>query len=132
MQDELQKILSESRFIPVIGFDFLLSQKIERKIRLITCVRFSFYSVMSVLSVLVFYNSLSIIYSEITSSWIFSVIALIFSESIDSIFVIYKDIFYMFIESLPVMSLVMLCLFTFVFTLSLRGALIYKRKLFNL
>lgn len=132
MQDKLQKIFSEARFIPVSNLNDLMWQRVERKIKLITRVRLSFYSATMVLSVVSLYNSLPIIYSEISSSWFGSFASLIFSESLDNLAVVWKDILYVLVESLPVMSLITLCGIMFVFTLSLRGALIYRRKLLNL
>ncbi len=131
MQGKLQKILSESRIITTLNLNGLILQRVERKIKHIMRVRFYFYSLASVLSVVALYNTLPIIYSEITSSWVGNVIVLIFSESVTNLSVIWKDILYMLIESLPVMSLMILCGIMFVFTLSVREALIYRKKIYE-
>ena len=131
MQDKLQKILNESKIVPIEGFSNLMFQRVERKIKLIMRVRFYFYSTVSVLSVVSLYSALPVIYLEITSSWVGNVMSLIFSESITSLSVIWKDVAYMLIESVPVMSLMILCGVIFVFTLSIREALIYKKKIYE-
>ena len=132
MQDILQKTFKESESVPSANFKDLLWQRIERRIKLIIRVRLSFYILIVLSSAVLFYNLLPAIYSEITSSWTASVVALVFSESVDNLLLVWKDVMYMFVESLPVMSLIVVCGIVSVFVLSLRGALNYKRKLFNI
>ncbi len=106
MQDILQKIFKETQFVPSLNLSNLIWKRVQRRIMIIVSVRFSFYSLMVILSVVSFYKLLPDIYSEISSSWIGNIFSLVFSESMSSLVVIWKDVLYMFVESLPIMSFV--------------------------
>lgn len=129
MQDILQKLLTESKFIPLTkNLENVLFVKLQKKIRLHNRLIFTSYLTVGILSSFLLIIFASYIYTDLSNSGVYSYVHLIISEDINTLSLLSKEILYAILESLPMMNMTLTFGLMFMFTISFNGILLSLRK----
>ena len=130
MQSKLQKILSESRYVPENkNLEAFLFVKIQKRIKMIHQIRSFSYFMASFTSAVALFTYIKSVHAELFNSSVYSYFNLIISEDLSTLTFISKEIMYALVESLPVMSMTLSFGILFLFMFSLNGMLLSLRKI---
>ena len=128
MQDRFQKILNESKVLPDNNLVDVIFAKLQKRIRFVRQIRLSMYSLGTIIFVIALFISVKSLYVDLYNSSLFDYVYLIFSEDLNTLAFISKEILYAFLESIPLVSLMLSLGVLFMFAVLFNGILLSFRK----
>ncbi len=128
MQDRFQKILNESKVLPDNNLVDVIFAKLQKRIRFVRQIRLSIYSLGTIIFGTAMFVSIKSLYVDLYNSSLFDYVYLIFSEDLNTLAFISKEILYAFLESIPLVSLMFSLGVLFMFAVLFNGILLSFRK----
>ena len=128
MQDRFQKILNESKVLPDNNLVDVIFAKLQKRIRLVRQIRLSIYTLGTIIFGTAMFVSVKSLYVDLYNSSLLDYVYLIFSEDLNTLAFISKEILYAFLESIPLVSLMLSLGVLFMFAVLFNGILLSFRK----
>lgn len=128
MQTILQKILHEYKHTPNPDLEHVLFVRVQKRIQTVIRIQLISYYTIGIFSSISLVWYAHTLYNELSNSGVYTYLYLLIGEDITTLSLVSKEILYVIVESLPVMSMTLSLGLLFMFMISINGVLMSLQR----